>query len=36
MNFPNFADHPERGVAIFAFVVWMATIGRAVLITYGL
>jgi hypothetical protein len=35
MNFSNFADHPERSVAVFALVVWIATIGRAILITYG-
>ena len=35
MNFLDLADHPERSVAIFALVVWIATIGRAVVITYG-
>lgn len=35
MNFLNFAAHPERSIAIFALVVWIATIGRAMTITYG-
>lgn len=35
MNFFNPAGHPERSIAIFALVVWLATIGRAITITYG-
>ena len=35
MNLLNLADHPERGVAVFALAVWIATIGQAIAITYG-
>lgn len=35
MRFLNLADHPERSVAVFALVVWIATIGRAIAITHG-
>lgn len=35
MNFLNLVDHPERSVAVFALVVWIATIGQAIVITYG-
>ena len=28
-------SHPERSVAIFALVVWIAAIGRAIVATHG-
>lgn len=35
MKLLNLADHPERSVAIFALVVWIAAIGRAIVATHG-
>jgi hypothetical protein len=35
MRFPNLAGHPERNVPFSSLVVWVASIGRAIVATYG-